>query len=869
MSSTTYHTNAKPRGRRGSHGEASDKPARSRASSSASVKLSKTLSRNLDEVSVPRNSRPSSPAVYLYRQRTLDSKQSDPVVGASRHPTLSLKPEKSIPSQNEPETSSIPVSPVKAKAQGFQDVHQYEVHDTGRRSVSPSKAKKHVTVEPADIPTESAGLPPLQPMHFSPGLGRKTHSSKSLVSMQPTVAEETEDIASPKSRAMPPEPPVPAPLPVNSTSASVSRSSRQEDDAHDPLSTSNPSLRDTTRVTATRTPIPLPYEPQLPFPRNSSEIMQPDAMYNSPRTSRSSIHEAQLLARSSGSSIQEHLMAPTPQGPVVFMQPSLDQRLAESAERGVFSTASPAPAPEVTLLHDFIPQSQSPIGSPPLSPYIYQPMGSPPPQPLQYAQPYPYQYPLPFSGNFPPTFYPTPFTSPTMPFYAPGDIPRAGSAGAEDERTKLLEKVTNVLPDINRLLQYYSESQGLLSEKDSLVKQTETQHMEETARLRIELIACKEEYEKIIGEQAAENLRLKEELAEQAEKIMSLHDSAHALVRSDEKSAHLGSQREKLAEEVEVGRSMNERLVAEKKLLDDEIEGLRTQVQSEKTGRESLLNDKAVLGDQVQSLLSQLHDRTTLHESVQAESQKAHARDLTEKEAEHGRVLHEHKTAMSKVQLDLAGIILKHTQQKKDLDAEKAIRLEHERIIIEKSKELEDVLRSHATTLAEMRKYGEIREEQHTQEVNVQLQELARMTAQHADKISNMQQMHKKQELEAQQAAAGRLLETSGKYEQHKATLQAELATCQARIEKLESELQEKDTEHDHLKMELVNVQDEHEALKSKHELADKHHAELADGMLNLKNKQAEWHRESERMDQILQKLRQLTPNKYKNDEYL
>src|ERR1700742_1504391 len=123
-------------------------------------------------------------------------------------------------------------------------------------------------------------------------------------------------------------------------------------------------------------------------------------------------------------------------------------------------------------------------------------MGSPPPQPLQYQPPYPFTYPPPFMASppFQPAFYPAAFMPPNGPFDHPGDVSRVGSAAAGDERARLLEKVSGVLPDLNRLLHYYEESQGLLSEKDNLVKLAENQHLEETARLRVELSARKEEY---------------------------------------------------------------------------------------------------------------------------------------------------------------------------------------------------------------------------------------------------------------------------------------------------------------------------------------------------------------------------------------
>ncbi len=563
-------------------------------------------------------------------------------------------------------------------------------------------------------------------------------------------------------------------------------------------------------------------------------------------------------------------MTPTQQGPVVFMQPSLDQRLAESVESFVPVTSSPAPTAGVAMVQDFVPYTHSPMGSPPLSPYIHQQMGSPPPQPLQFAPSYPYQYPQPFMANYPPAFYPTPFTSPTMPFHNPGEIPQTGSAGAEDERLRLLEKVSNVLPDINRLLHYYSESQGLLSEKDNLVKQTESQHTGETARLRIELSACKEEYEKIIGEQASENLSLKRELAEQAEKMAHMDNSSRALTQSGEEVSGLNSRCVKLAEEIDVGRSVNEHLAIEKRLLEDQIQERDKRFQDEKAKyEESLQKEKTILEDELQAAKNQLHEDRAQHERTKAESQNARLVELANMDEEHSRSLHEHKTGLSKVQLDLAGLITKHTQQKKDLDSARASIFAHERSMAEKRRELEEIMRKHATTVAEIRTDGEEKAERHQQEVAGWSREIAQVVAKHQGEINTIQDTHKKELVQVHKTFEGRLSEAMMKRDQREAQLQSELETTRAQVEKLETHLWEKGTEQDRLQIELSKVHDEHEALKSTNEMTGKHHAALADTMLSLKAKQAEWQRESEQMDRILMSLTQLAPSKSKSDEAL
>ncbi|KIW65728.1 hypothetical protein PV04_07955 [Phialophora macrospora] len=869
MSTTAYQTSAKPRGRRGSHGETSERPARSRASSSASTKLSKTLSRTLDEVSIPRNSRPSSPAVYLYRQRTLDPRNSDPMAVSSRQSVLSSKSDRNIHPPSAGGASSTPVSPIKPRAYTVHDVHQFEVPDRGRRSASPTKQWRHSTTEAANKITESPALLPLQPPppHSSHGLGWKTLSSRSLASMQPTVAEESEELAVTQVTPLSPKQSISTPrsTSIATTSARMSSSFFHEEDLAPSPRTSKSSLHDTASAPGARTPASSLHEPLAgAMLQGPTTLVQQEAATAYPGPPGSFFHDgvAVPVAQSSRSPLYETLVAPTPQGPVAFMQPRFDPHLAESVEGGVPVTASPAPAAEVMVFQDSIPPAQSPLASPPLSPFIHPPMGSPPPQPLHYAQPFPYQYTQPFMANFPPAFYPTPFTPPNAPFHYPGEIPRAGSAGAEDERARLLEKVSNVLPDIDRLLHVYQESQGLLSEKENLVKQAEAQHVEEIAKLRIELSACKEEYEKIIGEQAGENLRLKGEISEQREKIKLLQDECHAVTHAHEGLTELKIKCEKLAEEVDISRSINEKLLTEKKSRDDELQHLKNQIQEEQAQRGRHQAEKRKLEEELQNVKDQLEGERTRHEREQVESREAHEKEMARREEEHARSLHEHKVGLSKIQLDLAGMITKHTQQKKELDLARATIAEHERSLTEKAKELADTRRLHEAQLENSRRNGEVKAQQHNQEVNKWSKEMSQFLAEHEEEISKLRGVSKKELEQVRKFAAGRLSESTTKHEQREAQMREELAILHGQVEKLQDDLQAKC-------LELTQARKDHEKLQANHELTDKHHAQLAETMLSLRNKQAAWQRESERMDQILQNLRQLAPNNSKSDEFL
>lgn len=798
MFTTAYQTNAKPRGRRGSHGEAAEKQTRSRASSSASMKLSKSMSRTLEEVSVPRNSRPSSPATYIYRSRTLDSRSSDPAAASLKQSTGSLKSEKIVPSRVEIGTGSGPESPTKLKAPMIlqEPIRRSDASLTGVYSVSSPEQPDTTIVEAFETNSAEPASRSTEPLQPSQGLGRKSQSSRSLASMQPTVTEEPDEHLT--TQRVFNSPKIPVSSPHLSTAAG-------------------------------------------PSPREYKASFNEDVPFQSPSTSKSSLHDHPPVSvgRLSSSSLHDPLVAPSAKGSVTFIQPSLNQHPAKSGEgeANVPIFSSPALGADRKALHDIASNSPSPLGSPPISPYLHQRTGSPPPQPVPYQQPYPYPPAFIGSPQFQPLFYPPQFASPVAPLPHFEAISRSGSAGLEDERTKLLEKVSNVLPEINRLLQYYQESQGLLSEKDHLVQQAESQHLEEVTKLHIEMSASKEEYERLIGEQASENLKLKSEITEQAERILFLENSSSESAVLKKELANLKLECRSLEEEGKNDKRLSDRIARENKALETEIENLKR----------ALSEDRAE------------------HEIALAELRTAHEKQMLEKEDDHARVLHEHKAGLSKIQLDLAGMITKHTQQKKDLDSARLTISELEHSVTARAKEMADALQSHKTELEARSRAAEERAEQHKQEISVWSRELAHAIAKHEEEVQRLRESHQTEVEQAHQAAESHLSQVTAEHERRESQLQKELAAAQSEVAGSKIEVEKERSAHTRLKNELESAQRAHESLKTQHDLATKHHGELAESMLSLRTKQAEWHRESERMDRILQSLGQLGPGKSKD----
>ncbi|KIX01770.1 uncharacterized protein Z518_09497 [Rhinocladiella mackenziei CBS 650.93] len=798
MSFSAYQTNAKPRGRRGSHGEAYERQDRSRASSSASMKLSKTLSRTLDEVSVPRNSRPSSPAVYIHRQRALDLKSPDRSKASSRHSASALRSDRIAPSKLEDGAIQVPELLAEAKPCINQSEDGNHPSDSTITGTGPASSSQTPTPAPNKAIEPDVGVTESQ--QPSQSLGRETQSSRSLASMPLTVAEESDKNIDTLPVAVSPKPSVSSPR----SAAAIMSSARA-----------------------------------------SKSSLHEDGVLSSPRTSKSSLPDLISVpeTRMSVSSLHDSLVAPFPKASVTFLQPSIIPHLPESGEAEVPAPvmSSPASGADGRDPPDFPPKARSPLASPPQSPMLHQYVGSPPPQ---QPAPYPYPYPPSFIGSppFQPGFYPTPFTSPTAPFIQSEMVPRAGSAGAEDERARLLEKVSNVLPDINRLLQYYQETQGLLSEKDHLVKQAESQHEEEISKLRIELSVTKEEYEKIIGEQAGENVKLKGEVADLAEKLSLSEELSRGSASMEEDLANLRLKYKFLEDDIETRESHNDQLLTEKQALE------------------------AQLGE----IKKQLTDDRAQHDRVLMELKEVHQRQMAEKEDEHARALHDQKTGLAKIQLDLAGMITKHTQQKKDLDSARALISEHEHSLATKTKELADALHLHKTELEARTKTAEEKAQQHKQEISVWSQQLSESIAKYEAEVISLRDSHQKEIEQVQKAGEERLSELIEEHKRREGRLQAELEALRSENEALEADFVKERDVRDNLKTELATAREAHETLKSQHDQVNKHHTELAEAMLSLKTKQAEWHQESERMERILQSLGRLGSNNFqgKGDQF-
>jgi hypothetical protein len=349
----------------------------------------------------------------------------------------------------------------------------------------------------------------------------------------------------------------------------------------------------------------------------------------------------------------------------------------------------------------------TPVMSPSMSPRMhYQPVAPidygpnmSPPLP-QYPYPYPPNMPMmPSSGPFYTHQYYNAAFPPPMEQRQPYDV-NAGAplarSSSEDDREHLLEKVSNVLPDIHRLLNEYKESRGLLSAKDMLVQQAEKEHEEKLTRLRIELDANKKEYEKVIQSVVSERGKLEREAVVLRQQVTDL---------------------QALAEE-------HEKLKTEVLSLQDTHKNLETGIENLRATNEELLSSKAAQEREIQNVRE-------AHSQQITELQKQHEDDLAAKEKEYQQALSEQKGVLSKTQLDLAGLISKHANLKNELENSRNLQNDHKSQLDTKTKELDETHARHAEEITAIKKS---QEEDHSRALGALEAKNAKMAEDHNGK---------------------------------------------------------------------------------------------------------------------------------------
>jgi hypothetical protein len=422
-------------------------------------------------------------------------------------------------------------------------------------------------------------------------------------------------------------------------------------------------------------------EPALPSP--VSDVSQkgrshsPSSLIEEPRTLQPSVEE--VLDSAMPTPIPA-LVKPSSQEPI----PSVDVQPQHAPKDTARQRDSKEVLNTITSKASQSSSSATPVMSPSMSPKMhyqavapvdYGPPNMSPPLP-QYSYPYPQTMPMmPGAGPYYPNQYYAAAFPPPMEQRQPYDVNGGGApamSGGDDDREQLLQKVSNVLPDIHRLLNEYKESRGLLSAKDMLVQQAEKEYEEKLTRLRIELDANKKEYEKVIQSVVSERAKLERE-------AVVLHQQVADL--------------QALAEE-------HGKLKTEVLALQDSQKSLETDIENLRTTNEELLSSKAAQEQEIQNVRE-------AHSQQIAELQKQHEDHLATKEREHQQVLSDQKSILSKTQLDLAGLISKHANLKSELENARSLQNDHKTQLDAKTKELEETHARHAEEIDAIKKSQE------------------------------------------------------------------------------------------------------------------------------------------------------------------
>lgn len=410
------------------------------------------------------------------------------------------------------------------------------------------------------------------------------------------------------------------------------------------------------------------------------------------------------------------------------------------------------------------PNTSTPAISPPRSPQMYQ-------QHLYSGQPLPYGYGYPQNPNMLGGFYPGHFSP------SGRELPRSPSVVNREDHQKILEKVTNVLPDINKLLEHYQETQGQLSAKDLMVKQAELMRAEEIARLRLELDAKKEEYDKLIERLVGENYKYKLEVEEKNATIAALEEAAKGHQALKEEVEMLKTKCDEAVSTADVARLAKEQLLATK---------LRLEEQHKRD----------------------IQDLKVEHKSV-----------FEAKENDHNKAASEHKVVLSKVQLELANLITKHSSVRKEVEASRGNALALEQRLETAAKEHEAAVAAHHLELQAKAKEADALQDQHRQQLEVQLESL---TSSRQQEVQSLQEAHdqKLKDLTTEhESYAAKLAEDHA----HQMTdAQSEVDRHKGAFSRLQSEHDDMGAKHKELSGAMLSWKKSHEAWQGENDKLNK-----------------------------------------------
>ena len=456
----------------------------------------------------------------------------------------------------------------------------------------------------------------------------------------------------------------------------------------------------------------------------------------------------------------------------------LDQGYPQLAHRPR-QTWYPEPAPA---------QTWHATGSSPQSPVAHQYGGFQTPVQAQYPYDYSYAYaPQMAQGGYQPyagPYYPMPFSPPAEAGPSPAPEHRVSRSVSGEEHDDLMNRIQNVLPDLSRLLEQYKEGQAPSTAAENPIKQFQLEQTEKLTSLKQELDANKKEYEKVIRKLVDENCTLKSEAEDRQRRSRSVEGDARGSRKLKSDFEALQAQHQNLANSVDSIRLSKEELIAEKLGIEKHIEWLKKDKQSIKDSHHRVLTD------------------------LKAQ----HLEELATRDSEHQRAISEHKSLLSKVQLDLATLISKHTTTKRELEVARSSEAAYKASAEARSKELEAAKAQHN-------------------------QQFDKLKAEHQHTLESLKQEHKSQRQRHDSETKKRV---------------TELDTFHAKQREWESSAQSLQAELQNNKDALVAQREAHASLRAIHEEHYKKTADLVSSMESWRQKHDELEKEKENVHQVL-----------------
>ncbi|EFW22173.1 hypothetical protein D8B26_001108 [Coccidioides posadasii str. Silveira] len=373
----------------------------------------------------------------------------------------------------------------------------------------------------------------------------------------------------------------------------------------------------------------------------------------------------------------------------------------------------------------------------------------------------------------------------------------------EGDTIKLLQRIQNVIPDINRLVTSYRDTQNQLSSHVAQSKQIEEQHERSLMEKEFYIDALQAQIQKTAKENAAESAKLRNRISELRMELGGLQE-----------------QHRDVADSLEELKKANDELTLVRSSLEQQIANLQRTMQDEKAShlqelkrREMLKSD--ALAAQKEELQGHLQEMKKKDDQAAAEKLRAREEELYGERDQLKAEWEQQMAALNKSKDDMAAEYEGKLDTKKteletkqgELDAKQAELQAKQSELDARQEELNATKSDLEAKQAELvDRQKELEEKQ--SEVEAKQEEINRLKSELESKIAELED--KRRELEQKQ----------GELESKQTELQAiqdELQEVKAELEEKKSQLESKQADLDKKQEELTAKQAELDDVKEKH----------------------------------------------------